>query len=62
MAKKLDKIIKVDKLELYEKNAQIDKIIESNQIYLAQMQNGQSSKELFDKLRMQGLGDIAQKT
>ena len=62
MAKKLDKIIKVDKLELYEKNAQIDKIIESNQIYLAQMQNGQSGKELFDKLRMQGLGDIAQKT
>ena len=59
MAKKLDKIIKVDKLELYEKNAQIDKIIESNQIYLAQMQNGQSGKELFDKLRMQGLGDIA---
>ena len=62
MAKKLDKIIKVDKLELYEKNAQIDKIIESNQIYLAQMQNGQSGKELFDKLRIQGLGDIAQKT
>ena len=62
MAKKLDKIIKVDKLELYEKNAQIDKIIVSNQIYLAQIQNGQSGKELFDKLRMQGLGDIAQKT
>ena len=62
MAKKLDKIIKVDKLELYEKNAQIDKIIESNQIYLAQIQNGQSGKELFDKLRIQGLGEIAQLT
>ena len=42
MGKKFNKIITINKLELYEKNAQIDKIIESNQIYLTKGQYSQS--------------------
>ena len=42
MGKKFNKIVTINKLELYEKNAQIDKIIESNQIYLTKGQYSQS--------------------
>ena len=35
MKKKLHKIKSVDKLELYDKNATIDKIIESNHLYMS---------------------------